>query len=72
MAMHLVAHNHRWYNDTVYPGVVAKNLFMLIKKNGLGKVSNTLISMKPPQAMLRLMQWYFAYAQEFRLPGTQS
>lgn len=72
MAMHLTVHNHRWYNDCIYPGAVAKNLFKLIKMNGLGKVSNTLISMKPPQAMLRLMQWYFTYAQEFRLPGTQS
>ncbi|WFC97471.1 hypothetical protein MYAM1_000185 [Malassezia yamatoensis] len=71
MALHLTAYNYRWYADSVYPGNVAMNMFKLIKNEGLSKVSNTLISMKPPQAMLRLMQKYFAYAQEFRIPGSQ-
>lgn len=70
MAMHLTAYHHRWYNDSVYPGDVSRHLFKLIRAEGLGKVSNTLISMNPPSAMLRLMQRYFAYAQEFLLPGT--
>lgn len=56
MALHLTAYNYRWYTDCVFPGSVAKNLFKLINVEGLGKVSNTLISMKPPSAMLRLMQ----------------
>ena len=72
MAMHLTAYNHRWYGDNVFPGTVGKHLFQLIKVEGLGKVSNTLVSMKPRPAMLRLMQWYFSYAQDFRLPGSQS
>lgn len=83
MALHLVAYNYRWYTDCVFPGAVAKSLFGLIKTEGLSKVSNILISMKPPPAMLRLMQrvrntlygnadqQYFAYAQEFRIPGSQ-
>lgn len=56
MALHLTAYNYRWYTDCVFPGSVATSLFRLIKMEGLGKVSNTLISMKPPPAMLRLMQ----------------
>ncbi|KAL4399470.1 bud site selection protein [Malassezia pachydermatis] len=71
MAMHLTAYNHRWYSDSVYPSAVAKQLFKIIKIEGLSKVSNILVAMKPPPAMLRLMQWYFTYAQEFHLPGTK-
>ncbi|WFD31949.1 hypothetical protein MSPP1_002991 [Malassezia sp. CBS 17886] len=70
MALHLTAYNYRWYADNVFAGAVSRNLFKLIKTEGLGKVSNTLISLKSSPAMLRLMQRYFAYAQEFRLPGT--
>ena len=71
MAMHLTAYHYRWYGEGVYPGSIATHLFRAIKTEGLSKVSNTLISMKPPGAMLRLMQRYFAYAQDFRVPGYQ-
>lgn len=56
MALYLTAYNYRWYTDCVFPGAVATSLFKLINTEGLSKVSNTLISMKPPPAMLRLMQ----------------
>lgn len=71
-AMHLAAYQHRWYGDHVYPSKVGQCIFHLIRAEGLGKVSNTLISMKPRPATLHIMQRYFAYAQEFRLVGSDT
>lgn len=71
-AMHLAAYQHRWYGDHVYPSKVGQCIFHLIRAEGLGKVSNTLISMKPRPATLHIMQRYFAYAQEFRLVGSDA
>ncbi|WFD07492.1 hypothetical protein MVES1_002858 [Malassezia vespertilionis] len=70
MAMYLTAYNYRWYADCIFPGTIAKHIFQIIREEGLGKVSNTLISMNPSPAMLNLMQRYFAYAQEFRIEGS--
>ncbi|SPO24172.1 related to BCH1 - Protein involved in transport at the trans-Golgi [Ustilago trichophora] len=68
-AIRLTAYHHRWYMEGSFPGAVATNLFKLIKTEGLAKVSYTLVSMSPPQGVLRLMQNYFAYATGFKVPG---
>ncbi|PWN49435.1 chaps-domain-containing protein [Violaceomyces palustris] len=68
-ALRLTAYHHRWYMEGSFPGAVASSLFKLIRTEGLAKVSYTLVSMSPPQPILRLMQNYFAYATAFRVPG---
>ncbi|CAD6892515.1 unnamed protein product [Tilletia controversa] len=68
-AIRLTAYHHRWYLEGSFPGAVAHNLFKLIRTEGLAKVSYTLVSMAPPQPILKLMQNYFAYAQTFGVPG---
>ncbi|KAK0528443.1 bud site selection protein [Tilletia horrida] len=68
-AIRLTAYHHRWYMEGSFPGAVAHNLFKLIRTEGLAKVSYTLVSMSPPQPILKLMQNYFAYAQTFGVPG---
>ena len=40
--------------DSVFPSAVAKNIFRIIKIEGLAKLSYTLMSMTPPAAMLQL------------------
>ncbi|PWN22373.1 chaps-domain-containing protein [Microstroma glucosiphilum] len=69
MSLRLTAYNHRWYTEGSYPGAVATNLFKLIRTEGLAKVSYTLVSMSPPNSILKLMQNHFAYAQTFKIPG---
>ncbi|SNX86468.1 related to BCH1 - Protein involved in transport at the trans-Golgi [Melanopsichium pennsylvanicum] len=68
-AIRLTAYHHRWYMEGSFPGAVATSLFKLIKTEGLAKVSYTLVSMSPPQGILKLMQNYFAYASAFKVPG---
>ncbi len=55
-ALKLTCYSHRWYMEGSFPGAVAKALFTLIRTEGLAKVSYTLVSMSPPQPILRLMQ----------------
>ena len=69
--MRLTAYNYRWYDDCVFPSNVAECLFELIKAEGYGKVSYTLVSMSPPAPMLQLMQKYFAFVQALRIPGSE-
>lgn len=70
-AVRLTAYNYRWYDDCVFPSNVAECLFELIKAEGYGKVSYTLVSMSPPAPMLQLMQKYFAFVQALRIPGSE-
>lgn len=50
-----------------YPSAIAHQLFKLIRKEGLAKISYSLVSMNVPQAVLKgVCQPYFAYAQTFR------
>ncbi|PWN29175.1 chaps-domain-containing protein [Jaminaea rosea] len=69
MSLRLTAYHHRWYMEGSFPGAVAANLLKLIASEGLQKVSYTLVSMNPPQPILKLMQNYFAYAQTFKVEG---
>lgn len=70
MALRLTAYHHRWYMEGSFPGAVAANLLKLIASEGLQKVSYTLVSMNPPQPVLKLMQNYFAFAQMFKVEGS--
>lgn len=50
-----------------YPTAVAHQLFKLIRRDGLAKISYSLVSMNVPQAILKgVMQPYFQWAQAFR------
>ncbi|GAA6008390.1 uncharacterized protein JCM10292_007656 [Rhodotorula paludigena] len=70
-AIRLSAFNHRWYAEAAYPSAVAHELFKLIRRDGLAKISYSLVSMNVPQAILKgVMQPYFAYAQTFRVEGS--
>jgi tetratricopeptide (TPR) repeat protein len=69
VALRLTAYNHRWYSEGTYPGAVAQGLYRLISEVGLAKVNFTLVSMNPPDHILRIMKNYFAYCQAFKVPG---
>lgn len=71
-ALRLTAYHHRWYMENTFPGSVAHALFKLIGEVGLAKVNFTLVSMSPPEPILRLMNNYFAYCHAFRVPGYDS
>ncbi|POY75682.1 hypothetical protein BMF94_1305 [Rhodotorula taiwanensis] len=69
-AIRLSVYQHRWYMEQSYPTAVAKELFKLIRRDGLAKISYSLVSMNIPQPILKtVMQPYFAYAQNFRVEG---
>ncbi|GAA5857855.1 hypothetical protein JCM8547_006006 [Rhodosporidiobolus lusitaniae] len=70
-AIRLSVYQHRWYHESAYPTAVAHQLFKLIRRDGLAKISYSLVSMNVPQAILKgVMQPYFAYAQLFRVEGS--
>jgi len=71
-ALRLTAYHHRWYMENTFPGSVAQALFKLIGEVGLAKVNFTLVSMSPPEPILKLMNNYFAYCHAFRVPGYDS
>jgi hypothetical protein len=71
-ALRLTAYHHRWYMENTFPGSVAHSLFKLIGEVGLSKVNFTLVSMSPPEPILKLMKNYFAYCQAFKVPGFDS
>ncbi|KAK4048199.1 bud site selection protein [Microbotryomycetes sp. JL201] len=69
-AIRLSVYQHRWYMECAYPTAVAHQLFKLIRKDGLAKVSYSLVSMNVPQTILKaVMQPYFQWAQAFRVEG---
>ncbi|KAK4057315.1 bud site selection protein [Microbotryomycetes sp. JL221] len=69
-AIRLSVYQHRWYMECAYPTAVAHQLFKLIRKDGLAKVSYSLVSMNVPQTILKtVMQPYFQWAQSFRVEG---
>lgn len=71
-ALRLTAYHHRWYMENTFPGSVAHSLFQLIGEVGLAKVNFTLVSMSPPEPLLKLMKNYFAYCQAFKVAGFDS
>lgn len=69
VSLRLTAYHHRWYMEGTFPSAVAHCLFRLIRDVGLAKVNFTLVSMSPPDPILRIMKNYFAYCQAFKVPG---
>ncbi|KAJ3157715.1 hypothetical protein HDU89_000092 [Geranomyces variabilis] len=67
----LVAILDRSFVETTYPGPIARNLFKLIRRHGLAKVQNALISMNLPQHEYRLITRYFEYAELFSVVGSK-
>lgn len=49
-AIRLSAYQHRWYMESAYPTAVAHQLFKLIRKDGLAKISYSLVSVSAPRA----------------------
>ncbi|GAA5936751.1 uncharacterized protein JCM15063_001974 [Sporobolomyces koalae] len=65
-AIRLSVYQYRWYMEMSYPTAVAHQLFKLIRRDGLAKISYSLVSMNVPQAILKgVMQPIFSYAQQF-------
>ncbi|GAA5965059.1 hypothetical protein JCM21900_000664 [Sporobolomyces salmonicolor] len=70
-SIRLSVYQHRWYMETAYPSAVAHQLFKLIRRDGLAKISYSLVSMNVPQTILKdCCQPVFAYAQAFRVEGS--
>ncbi|GAA6059494.1 hypothetical protein JCM10212_002237 [Sporobolomyces blumeae] len=70
-AIRLSVYQHRWYMEMSYPTAVAHQLFKLIRRDGLAKISYSLVSMNVPQAILKgVMQPVFSYAQQFHVEGS--
>ncbi|GAA5965522.1 hypothetical protein JCM3765_007363 [Sporobolomyces pararoseus] len=71
-AIRLSVYQHRWYMEMSYPTAVAHQLFKLIQRDGLAKISYSLVSMNVPQAILKgVMQPVFSYAQQFHVEGSE-
>ncbi|GAA5992677.1 hypothetical protein JCM5350_002540 [Sporobolomyces pararoseus] len=71
-AIRLSVYQHRWYMEMSYPTAVAHQLFKLIRRDGLAKISYSLVSMNVPQAILKgVMQPVFSYAQQFHVEGSE-
>ncbi|KAJ1976217.1 bud site selection protein [Dimargaris xerosporica] len=67
----LSIYQEKWYNHMVYPSVIAANVTRLIREHGLSKVQNVLISMNLAGPLSKLVTRYFAFAQAFKLDGTE-
>ncbi|KAJ1982511.1 bud site selection protein [Dimargaris verticillata] len=67
----LSIYQEKWYNHMVYPSAIAANVVRLIREHGLSKVQNVLISMNLAGPLSKLVTRYFAFAQAFKLEGTE-
>ncbi|KAJ3108962.1 hypothetical protein HDU97_009695 [Phlyctochytrium planicorne] len=65
----LVTALDRAFVEHTYPSPIAKGVFTLIRRHGLAKVQNALISLNIPQRQYRLVTRYFEYAELFRITG---
>lgn len=65
-ALRLTAYHHRWYMEGTYPTAVAHNLFRLIRDVGLSKVNFTLVSMNPPEPVLRISECHSGLRRAMR------
>ncbi|KAK9900039.1 chaps-domain-containing protein [Cystobasidium minutum MCA 4210] len=68
----LATYQHRWYQEMAYPTAVARQLYRLIQREGVSKVSYSLVSMNVPQPVLKhCIQPMFHYAQALQIPGSE-
>ncbi|KAG1455068.1 hypothetical protein G6F55_007280 [Rhizopus delemar] len=68
-AVKLTVYHERWYHEIVYPSEIARNLNVLIRREGLSKMQNMLTSMNLPRTVQLLMTRYFDYAELFKVEG---
>ncbi|CAO3697886.1 unnamed protein product [Rhizopus stolonifer] len=68
-AVKLTVYHERWYHEIVYPSEIARNLNILIRREGLSKMQNVLTSMNLPRPVQQLMTRYFDYAELFKVEG---
>ncbi|KAG1438255.1 hypothetical protein G6F56_012716 [Rhizopus delemar] len=68
-AVKLTVYHERWYHEIVYPSEIARNLNVLIRREGLSKMQNVLTSMNLPRPVQQLMTRYFDYAELFKVEG---
>ncbi|KAI8923972.1 Chs5p-Arf1p-binding proteins-domain-containing protein [Entophlyctis helioformis] len=61
----------RTFDEHTFPSSIARCLFTLIKRHGLAKVQNALISMNVPTPSYRHITRYFEYAELFRVAGAE-
>lgn len=59
----------RAYVDHTYPSLIGKQVFRIIRRHGLAKVQNVLISMNVPQKSFKLVTRFFDFAEAFRVEG---
>ncbi|KAG2206009.1 hypothetical protein INT47_005327 [Mucor saturninus] len=68
-AVKLTVYHERWYHEIVYPSEIARNLNILIRREGLSKMQNMLTSMNLPRPVQQLMTQYFDFAELFKVEG---
>ncbi|CAO3639074.1 unnamed protein product [Mucor hiemalis] len=68
-ALKLTVYHERWYHEIVYPSEIARNLNILIRREGLSKMQNMLTSMNLPRPVQQLMTQYFDFAELFKVEG---
>ncbi|KAL2913058.1 bud site selection protein [Polyrhizophydium stewartii] len=61
----------RTFAEHTYPSSIGRGLFTLVRRHGLQKVQNALISMNIPPASYRQITRYFEYAEVFRVAGSE-
>ncbi|RKO83501.1 Chs5p-Arf1p-binding proteins-domain-containing protein [Blyttiomyces helicus] len=60
----------RAYVEATYPSPIARGVFKIIRRHGLAKVQNALISMNIPKRNFQLVTRYFEYAELFSVAGS--
>ncbi|KAL1920801.1 uncharacterized protein VTP21DRAFT_11436 [Calcarisporiella thermophila] len=65
----LAVFNDRWYDEMVYPTLIGKSLNQLVRRHGLSKVQNVLISMNVPPYAFKLVTRFLNYVETFRVEG---
>ncbi|KAK4516559.1 uncharacterized protein ATC70_011533 [Mucor velutinosus] len=68
-AVKLTVYHERWYHEIVYPSEIARNLNIVIRREGLSKMQNMLTSMNLPRPVQQLMTQYFDFAELFKVEG---
>ncbi|KAL9554924.1 hypothetical protein PS6_003165 [Mucor atramentarius] len=68
-AVKLTVYHERWYHEIVYPSEIARNLNVVIRREGLSKMQNMLTSMNLPRPVQQLMTQYFDFAELFKVEG---
>jgi len=68
-AIRVAAYQHNEYAELSYPTSIAHQLFKLGQIHGHAKISYTLMSMGLPDPILKIMESYLKYGQNFQVEG---